>query len=123
MIPSFDFYCNDFFGCQIQEDDFLRIAAKAADFIQYVIGKPWVPASNPDSTALLKAVCAVAELLQDEERCGSVVKETVGDYSVSYSSSQFTQKKLEAAKIYLSGIPALANCFSVRSFPCSHRIP
>ncbi|MDE7242772.1 MAG: hypothetical protein K2O18_02175 [Oscillospiraceae bacterium] len=123
MTADFDFYCNVFLGRLIPEENFSGLAGKAADFIRFAVG-PWQPSSDQDRLALLKAVCAVAEILQDEEQSGSFAKETVGDYSVSYQSSSLSpeRRKLDAIKIYLSGVPALAGLFRVRSFPCSHRI-
>ena len=85
------------------------------------------------------AVCAVIEVIQDEERLerrlfsgeSMIAAETVGDYSVSYVSRsvsnaeiQFLEKKkTDAAARYLSAVPALKCLFSVRSFPCIHHIP
>ena len=130
---TFDFYRNVFHGQIIQEDDFLRLAQKARLFIRSAAGSLDIPRET-----LLYAVCSVAEIIRDEEILlqnslpdkNAVAKESVGDYSVTYSSanppdsllSTLERKKIEALKSYLAPLPQFAGLFSVRSFPCSHHI-
>ena len=133
---TYDFYANVFFGGSIPSEDFPRLAARAAAFVDGMCGGLCRIVPEQDWPQLMFAVCAVADILHAEElmtrRAFSagrdVASETVGDYSVSYANGALSgtetafldMKKREALKLYLSAVPALQNLFSVRSFLCSH---
>lgn len=133
---SYYFYCNVFQGNVIAEEDFDRLCTRA---YAYICGMTRglcekVPEGSRD--AVRQAVCAVAEVLQDEERLytrsfaegRAVSSETVGGHTVSYSSGNVSaaetacleNRKRDALLLYLSRVPELAGLFKVRSYPCIH---
>ena len=135
---EYDFYANEYLGEAISSRDFPRLAARAAE---YVAGKTRGLSQRAQSTeareAVGKAICAVAEALQNEERMRettfsatpAVASETVGSWSRSYQSSglsaaqteYLTGRKLEALELYLGGVPDFAALFGVRGYRCGHR--
>lgn len=127
---TFDFYRNTFGGCALREEEFCRLAPRAERFVRNALRGRWDAVSLQDPDALLCAVCAVAEILLDEESAftSSIEKESVGDYAVTYRTGSTQQaallerRKTAALQLYLAGVPALAGLFAVKSFPCSHRI-
>lgn len=135
--PDYQFYNGVFLGRRINEGDFPELAQRAAEFMRGSVGEIIDRVPEKDRDALRRAACAVAEVLQEERRAAQrifaekpVSEETVGNYSVRYDSSYFSSaeiqflkdRKLEALRVYLSGVPALAGLFHARSFSCSRRI-
>lgn len=140
MIPQYadyDFYANVFLGDKITPDNFTRLSARASEYIRGLTRcrVECVPQCQREPIQL--AVCAVAEIMQDEGRMVSrsfsgeqvVSSESVGSYSVSYGSPSISssesdyiaQKKRETALQYLCTVPALADMFGVVSKRCTHR--
>lgn len=135
---DFDFYANVYLGESILPEDLPRLSARAS---AYVDGKTRGLAGKvkgPDREAVQKAVCAVAEVLLNEERMKSktfsegaeVSSETVGSWSRSYRSASITgneleyldSRKREALELYLGPLPAFAPLFKVRSYRCGSRV-
>lgn len=129
---DYTFYTGSYLGNAIREEDLPRLAARACEQIQ-----AWTKgAVRPDEKspeAVKKAVCVLAEVLQDEERlCAAafgedrrLAEETVGDWSRSYAASGPTdtelklleRRKREALELYLGGLfPG-----KVRSWPSAPR--
>lgn len=137
---DFDFYCNSFLGNAIEEDNFPRLAEHASDFIRGLtrgVSDSIGVLDLKERDALRKATCAVAEVCLQEENILKwgfsselpVASETVGNWSRAYrdptvSHSQvmtITERKREAVRIYLAGLPRFKEVFGTVSFPCFHR--
>lgn len=134
---DYDFYVNVYLGNKITPDDFPRLSARASEYIRGLTRRrvECVPQCQREPIQL--AVCAVAEIMQDEGLMVSrsfsgeqvVSSESVGSYSVSYSSPSISssesdyiaQQKRETALQYLCTVPALADMFGVRSHRCRHQ--
>ena len=101
MYADYTFYTGSFYGTEIAEADFPRLASKASDFLDYYTqGRA---AASEETEALAKACCAVAEQMQADERAkalaakaasealagtgGEVKSETVGSWSQSYTTA------------------------------------
>lgn len=133
---DFDFYVNVFLGESITQEDFPRLAQRASDYIYAVTGGISENLPERDRESVQKAVCAVAEIIQSEDRMNKkafsgeaeVSSETVGSWSRSYRSSGFSgneaaylaSRKREILETYLKTIPAFAGVFRVRSYRCVH---
>jgi len=106
MYADYSFYTGEFYGTAIAQADFPRLASRSSDFLDYYTrGKAAkVPETDEATlTALAKACCAVAELIQMDEQnqaiaassavaalasgTGEVKSETVGSHSVSYTTA------------------------------------
>lgn len=133
---DYDFYANVYLGNKIAPEDFPRLSARSSEYIKGLTRcrADQVPQEQREPVQL--AVCAVAEILQDEQRMVKrsfstdriVSSETVGSHSVSYGSPSISSseseyiasQKRETALQYLCTVPALAGLFGVRSFSCIH---
>lgn len=121
VYANYEFYVSQFFGNSIEEDDFSRLAVRASSFLDYyTMGKAQ---KNPNAQALKMACCAVAEEYKKIEVAQKVVydpvnglsvkkSESVGSYSVSYSTGDETAKSIvsnanvslaHSAQLYLAG--------------------
>ena len=97
-MADFDFYCNTYLGSRIPEQEFPKLAAKAAgvlgsyDRVYQVTG---------GETERAMAVCAMAECLHIYGNHRSAA--SVGQVSVHYEKPRLTleQALLKAARIYL----------------------
>ncbi len=134
---DYDFYANVYLGNAIAPEDFPRLSARASEYIYGLTRGLCEKVPQEQRDAVQRAVCAVAEVLQDEQRMTArsfsaektVSSETVGSHSVSYGSPSLSgaeveylnSRKKDAVLLYLSGIPALSSLFKVRSFKCIHR--
>lgn len=98
MYAEYTFYTGTYYGTQIAEADWNRLATRASDFIDYyTLGKAaaWSEA-NPDNDAVRKCCCALAERYQLIEQArsnalsaaqsdsGELQSESVGSYSRTY---------------------------------------
>jgi len=100
---DYAYYTEAFLGTAINEADFPRLSLRASDFIDYIARGKSAKASAPDVVAAIKkACCAIAEQMQLDERNreiasqtaataleagnGEIKGETVGSYSVSYTT-------------------------------------
>lgn len=129
---EYDFYANVFLGAKLGPEDFPRLAARGMRFVDGMCRGKCRAVPEQDWPQIQFAVCAVAEILADEERlenrCG-ITSETVGNYSVKYGALSRDEreypdrKKRDALALYLSDVPALRGLFEVRSFACMHHIP
>lgn len=133
---DYDFYLNVYYGNVIAPEDFPRLSERASDYVYRVTKGLAEKVSGRDMEAVQKAVCAVAEVLLDEEIMtasafsgeATVSSESVGSWSRSYSSDELSTaktnniavRKNEAIMQYLSEIPAFAGIFKVRSYRCLH---
>ena len=102
MYADYNFYASAYYGVAITEDDFPRLASKASDFIDYYTkGKAATATDETIVLAIRKACCAVAEKMLEMEQAaklraqyidaalngGEKKSETVGSWSVSYSTA------------------------------------
>lgn len=86
MYADYTFYTESFFGSKIPEDAFPYFAARATDYINSLD----FDEAKADETALANCCCACAEVLYAAAPEQSKTSEKVGDYSVTYGSSQLT---------------------------------
>lgn len=116
---DYDYYVNEFYGTAVEEDAFLPLAVRGSHLVDYYTTGRAQAARGEAMTAVKNAVCAFAEVLQDEDRLtaatfaadrtAQVKSETVGGWSRSYGSGAATaadlqllaQRKREAARMYL----------------------
>lgn len=126
------FYTGEYLGNAIPEEDFPRLAARALERIEACAPGGTEELDEKGREAVQKAVCALAELLGEEERlCAAAfpgaerpVSETVGSWSRSYGEAGLSQeqtawlerRKREILELYLGGVPGFAHLFRVRSF-------
>lgn len=134
---DYEFYRDVFLGNAISPDDFPRLAERASEYVFSVTSGLAGKVSGPALEAVKKAVCAVAEVIQDESNMisgsfsgkGAKTSETVGGHSVSYASPGFSYaqaeyiaaRKRDALLLYLGGVPPFDSLFKVMSFACLHR--
>ena len=134
---DYQFYKDVFLGNAISPDDFPRLAERASEYLSSATGGLAGKVSGPALEAVKKAVCALAEVIQDESGMtsasfsgrGAKTSETVGGHSVSYASPGFSTaqaeyiaaRKRDALLLYLGNVPPFDSLFKVRSFACLHR--
>lgn len=116
---DYTFYTGSYLGNAIREEDLPRLAARACEQIQaWTRGAVKPDEKSPE--AVKKAVCALAEVLGDEERLNDaafgenrgLAGETVGDWSRSYAVTGATdtelqlleRRKRQALELYLGGL-------------------
>lgn len=102
---DYDYYINEFYGTAIAEADFPGLSVKASQMVDYYTSGQARTAKGYDLTAVKNAVCAFAEIIQDEvrltastfssDRTSQVQSETVGSWSRSYGSAAATGTDLE----------------------------
>lgn len=121
---DFQFYTEQFYGNAIEEKDFSRLATRASSFLDYyTMGKA---RKNEGLHELKMACCAIAEQYQTIDAAqkiavdsmsssGNKKSETVGSYSVSYTTGDESAKSAlsiadnanaalaQAARMYLTG--------------------
>lgn len=86
---DFDYYKNSFLGSAIDESEFPRLALRASQFLDYYTRNKAKDYIKDD--AVKNACCAVAEAYQIAERSegkSGIASESVGSYSVSYTTDQ-----------------------------------
>lgn len=119
MYAEYVYYTGTYYGTQIAEADWNRLASRASDFIDYyTLGKAaaWTEA-NPNNDAVKKCCCALAErcqlieqvqrnaLISAESGDGELQSESVGAYSRTYRDATETAASAdEFAKATLSGV-------------------
>ena len=127
---DYDFYVNVYLGNAIEPEDFPRLSLRASEYVYSLTRGLCEKVPEEQRDAVQRAICAVADVLLDEQRMTArIASETVGSHSVSYGSPSLSaaeieylgNRKRDAVLLYLSEIPALASLFKVRSFPCIHR--
>lgn len=134
---DYTFYTYVYYGDQISEEDFPKMSERASDYIRAVTnGISDNVTDETNITAVGKAMCAVAEVIQDEIRITSkafsgeatVSSESVGSWSRSYGTASLSDSKIEyldnrkkdALLLYLGNLAAFAPIFKVRSYRCLH---
>lgn len=133
---DYDFYQSVYMGNQISSEDFPRLAERASDYITAMTRGVSDRVNGKDLEAVQKATCAIAEIVQNESRMTgkafsagqAIASETVGSWSKSYAATTLSANEIEyienqkknALVLYLGNIPAFADIFRVRSFPCIH---
>ena len=115
MMPpvDYDFYANVFLGRELEPVRFPRLAARAEEFVEELCRGKCGSVPEQDRDLLRFAVCAVVEVLLNEERMeqrvfsgeNNIVSESVGGYSVSYGN-----RALELRLTVFSNIFQTANC-------------
>lgn len=134
---NYDFYLNVYLGNVIPPEEFPRLAERASEYVCGVTKGLAEKVSGRDLEAVRKAVCAVAEVILDENIMTAgvfsgepaVSSESVGGWSRSYSSlglsaaqvENIAARKRDAILLYLGEIPAFAGIFRVRSYRCLHQ--
>ena len=121
VYADYDYYKNDYYGNAIAEADFYSLSVRASAMVDYYTNGKSRTARGDDMTAVQNATCALAEVLQDEnrlntatfsaDRASQVMSETVGRWSRSYGSTSATATDLEmisarkkdAVLLYLGG--------------------
>lgn len=130
-LTDYGFYVSEFCGDKIADDDFFKYASKAEDYVRGMTGINLDSLSGNQLRLAKKAICAIAEMMQDEARVSSrvfspektVSSETVGKHSVSYGSQSLSSsdlkymgdRKREILQMYLGSL------MKARSYPCTHR--
>lgn len=134
---DYTFYTDVYYGDQISEGDFPRLSERASDYIRAVTqGISDKTTEETSVVSLKKAMCAVAEVIQDEGRITSkafsgdatVSSESVGSWSRSYGATSLSDTELEyldrrkrdAILLYLGNLAEFAALFKVRSYKCLH---
>lgn len=133
---DYDFYRDVYMGDQISENDFPRLAERASDYICAMTQGVSDRVHGKDLEAVKKAMCAIAEVIQDEKNMTgkafsaekAVSSESVGNWSKSYASNALSANEIEYIEnqkknflfLYLGNISAFSNIFRVRSYKCIH---
>lgn len=112
---SFDFYISQYYGKTFKTDPtgFFNAENKA----ERIIKNRGITPSDFDEFSYNSCVCAIAEFLkQNEEKeikeTGGITSESVGNYSVSYSSSAPEERKV----FFNSKIDDILSLYFGRSF-------
>jgi hypothetical protein len=102
MYADYAFYKTEFCGASIPDNSvFLSYEAKACRRLAYIIGQP-LPESKDE---VKNAVCAIAEILYDEDTGGRIQSESNDGVSVSYRTNEksLDSRIFAAASECLSG--------------------
>lgn len=102
---DYSYYANEFYGTAIAEADFPALSVRASQMVDYYTSGRARTATDSDLIAVKNATCALAEVIQDEnrltaatftsDRASQVQSETVGSWSRSYGSAAATGTDLE----------------------------
>lgn len=95
---DYQYYTDVYFGNAVGPEDFPRLAERASESIDAATQNRAGSASGAALELVKKAVCALAELIQDEERMSArtysaeprLASETVGPWTKSYTSQSAT---------------------------------
>lgn len=84
FLKGFDYsYYSDVFGGKGTEQDFNRYSETACDVVSLLIGRDVESFSN---ASVIRALCAQLDhLIIHSDRDRGIVRESIGEYSVSYS--------------------------------------
>ena len=135
IYADFEFYEGEYYGTQIKEADFPRLASRASDYIwNYTMGLS-DKVSGRSLEQVKKCTCALADLLQNEDTMtsnafasgGVKTSESVGPWSIGYSSGltaaateYLDKKRKDCLWLYLSNLPEFSEIFCVQSYRCVH---
>lgn len=121
VYADYQYYTDEFYGTAIAEADFPALAVRASQMVDYYTSGKARTSSGEDMIAVKNAVCALSEVIQDENRLNAstfsadrtkqVQSETVGSWSQSYVSAAanatdvaiLSGRKREAVMLYLGG--------------------
>lgn len=136
VYADYDFYRNEYYGDAIASEDFLKLSARASDYVRAATQGVSDRVEGWQLEAVKKASCAIADVLLDEEAMTAaafsgvqpVSSESVGGWSRSLQAPSLSaagleylnNRKREALRMYLGSLPAFAPLFQVRSYPCQH---
>lgn len=114
---DYEYYAQVYFGSAVSPEDFPRLAERASAYVDAATLHRASKAAGERMESVKKAVCALAEIIQDGERLERrtfsadrlVQSETVGSWSKSYGSQSATgietglleTRKRETLEIYL----------------------
>lgn len=120
-------------GAISPEGKFAYLAEQASLYIRSATEGASDKVQGDDLKAVKNAMCAIAEIIQDETSMNSTAfaggqklsSETVGSWTRSYSTAAVSgteveyidKRKLDALKLYLGGLAAFAEIFKVQSWP------
>lgn len=136
LFVSYVFYKKNYLGNKINEDDFPYLSDRAYDYV-YAQTKGIIDIVTGRALEMgKKAVCAIAEVIQNEDYAASkrtdgnggvVSSESVGSWSKSYATGMnvseaeyMGKRKRELLKLYLGTVPEFASIFRVTSYRCVH---
>lgn len=99
---SYEYYTQDFFGRAIPSaEEFNRLAERASEYLDSITMRN-TKSFHDSGNELKKACCAIAEIIVSEESCQGKNSESVGAWSVSYTSKKdLNIQKYNIAKQYL----------------------
>ena len=103
VYADYEYYLNEHSGNAVAEADFTRLSRQASAYLDSLtygkIRGPWV-----DDSRVKDACCAVAEVMQKQEKGGEVASESNDGASVTYVTGSATpeQRMYNAAVMYLS---------------------
>lgn len=108
MYADYAYYNDVYHGTAIVENDFPRLAQRASEQIDYFTFGCAATAQGDILTAVKKATCAVAEVIQTQERLlldedgkaipGPKRSEKVGGHNVSYAIAADGRKEVAASR-------------------------
>jgi len=114
---SYEYYRNEYIGESISQSDFPFFSGMASQYIDAATMRRAKKATGAILDAVKNAVCAIAEIMQDEKNMNStafskeapLTSETVGSWSKSYGTRSvsgieidlISARKKEALLIYL----------------------
>lgn len=115
MYADYQFYKERYYGNAISEEDFPRLAERAADIISSAtLGRADGNLSEKVSEKVKKLNCALAEVVQNQEKAeanafsarGSVVSESVGSWSASYGTNATAAAQIGSISEQKNGVIA-----------------
>ena len=114
---DYGFYVTKYYGSQLDEDSFTRLALRASDYINYItFGKAEkLKDDDPNMVAVKKCCCALAEQFAAVEKAraavvstirsdGEIQSETVGAHSRTFRSGADTAQTVAATQAELGNI-------------------
>lgn len=95
---DYHYYTDAYFGSAISPEDFPRLAERATEYVNAATQNRSQGALGATLEQIKKATCALAEVIQDEERLSArtysaerpLSSETVGPWTKSYGSQSTT---------------------------------
>jgi hypothetical protein len=116
---DYQYYLQTYFGNAISEADFPRLSVRASEYLDRVTRGRAV-ADIDNTTAIKKAMCAVAEEMQSVESDGGldgIASESIGSSSVTYADNSARRMVKERryerqAAFYLGGTGLMFAGFS-----------
>lgn len=132
---DYSFYTDQYYGDQISETDFPRLAERATDFVRAYTYGISDKVSGFALEMVQKCTCAIAEIANDEDKMtanafaagGVKTGETVGPWSKSFSSGltgsaidYLEKRRKDVIWIYLRNLREFSELFVYKSYRCVH---